>query len=681
MIESLIALAHWIAAGAGWTPLLADAVVKATALLGAAWFVSLLFRRSSAAMRHLVWTVALVGSLALPLLRPIVPRWPVPLLPEAVVQAVPPIATSEVPARSPGSVQNGPATLGVDVTAAQAAASVSLSPAVMLMAVWVTVAAGLLLRLIFGMVRVRRLVFSSAEAAPWLQLARELAARSGVAQRVSFVQGTPDSMPLTWGFRKPVVLVPAGAETWPGVRLRTVLLHELAHVARYDCLTQAIAGAVCAIYWFNPLAWIAASRLVAERERACDDAVLADGADGPEYAEQLLDVARTPRPHGVLTWATVAMARRSQLEGRLLAILDPDLPRRVPTRAVAGAFALFLCVVVPPLAAIEPGPRASAPAGTELVPSGAGEDATLTMPRGGAQQGAVQSVTPGPKPQPRQTPKPTPEPATGGPERADEPRQAVDPKVVDALAAALKDTDAEVREHALMALAQLHDRRATAPLVAALGDSSADVREYAAVALGELRDPSAVAPLVTALSDKEAGVREQAASALGQLRDARAVEPLIAATRDANSDVREQAAFALSELRDPSSAPALAGLLSDKEADVREQAVFALGQLRSTSAVDGLIAALKDPSADVQGQAAFALGEIRDRKAVDALIAALGSASPDVREQAAFALGQIRDPRATDALMKAMKDADADVRKSAALALSQVVGGRDDKEK
>jgi beta-lactamase regulating signal transducer with metallopeptidase domain len=147
-------------------------------------------------------------------------------------------------------------------------------------------------------------------------------------------------------------------------RLRAVLLHELAHVARYDCLTQTIAGAVCAIYWFNPLAWIAASRLVAERERACDDAVLAGGADGPEYAEQLLDVARTPRPHGVLTWATVAMARRSQLEGRLLAILDPDLPRRVPTRAVAAAFVVFLCVVVPSLA-YRPSARASAPTGAE----------------------------------------------------------------------------------------------------------------------------------------------------------------------------------------------------------------------------------------------------------------------------------------------------------------------------
>jgi hypothetical protein len=175
-------------------------VVKTTALLGAAWLVSLLLRRSSAAMRHLVWTVALVGSLALPLLRPVVPRWSVPLLPEAVSQGVPEVGTVAALSRFPGSLSLAPATRGVETPAAPVASAVSLrsfSPVVVLMAVWVIVAVGLLLRLILGMVRVRRLAFRSAEAAPWLQLAEELAARSGVAERVTFVQGPLDAMPLT----------------------------------------------------------------------------------------------------------------------------------------------------------------------------------------------------------------------------------------------------------------------------------------------------------------------------------------------------------------------------------------------------------------------------------------------------------------------------------------------------
>jgi hypothetical protein len=63
-------------------PFLANAVLKATALLVVAWLASLPFRRSSAAMRHMVWILALVGSLAQPLLLPVMPRWPLPLLPQ-----------------------------------------------------------------------------------------------------------------------------------------------------------------------------------------------------------------------------------------------------------------------------------------------------------------------------------------------------------------------------------------------------------------------------------------------------------------------------------------------------------------------------------------------------------------------------------------------------------------------
>ena len=110
------------------------------------------------------------------------------------------------------------------------------------------------------------------------------------------------------------------------------LAHELAHVKRRDCFTQAMAHLACAAYWFNPLVWIAARRLRAERESACDDLVLAAGTRGSDYAEHLLDIARSLRSGAWPTWSAVTMAHRSQLEGRLMAILNPALPRRSPTR-------------------------------------------------------------------------------------------------------------------------------------------------------------------------------------------------------------------------------------------------------------------------------------------------------------------------------------------------------------
>ena len=129
-------------------------------------------------------------------------------------------------------------------------------------------------------------------------------------------------MPMTFGVLRPTVLLPEEARAWSDERRRVVLLHELAHVLRGDAATHLLARTALALHWWNPLAWTMWREFLKERERATDDLVLGTGATASDYASHLLEIARTMQARPASAAAGVAMARRSQLEGRLLAILD-----------------------------------------------------------------------------------------------------------------------------------------------------------------------------------------------------------------------------------------------------------------------------------------------------------------------------------------------------------------------
>ncbi|HEY0876282.1 MAG TPA: M56 family metallopeptidase [Vicinamibacterales bacterium] len=672
-----------------WLPF-ADAAIKSAFILAIAAGIAFALRQSSAASRHLVWTCALTAALIVPIASLTAPRWTVPLLtvaPAAAVPAPTEVADDEASRRRWEQMQARLQSAGersADPREGDGPAAARISTTTLIASVWALGALILFGRLLLGLAAVwwmsRRTPITTD--APWMPVARKIAADFGLS-RVAFRRSRHATMPMAWGVVRPSVVMPFVADDWPEDRVRIVLLHELAHVRRADPLTHLLAQAACAIHWMNPLAWLAARRLRIERERACDDLVLAYGTSGPDYADQLLTIARTMRT-GRLSAATagasLAMARRSQLEGRLMSILDPTVPRTGVSRtrvalatAVAAAAILPLAsmqtwayespAMIPPRPAVKPASQAapSVPEPRSAMKQRIEGSVERTVERTvegtvkGSVEGAIEGVRGGlngvdwpqmfahalggalgqnPNPNPNPNPSPRQEPDT-------KQRSKADPKVVAALTEALKDSDKEVRESAMQALVHLRDPGVFDPLVVALKDASPDVRESAAFGLGQLRDKRAVAPLTAALKDADASVREQVVFALGQLRDPSSVDGLVAALRDESPSVREQAAFALGELRDERAVQPLMSMLKDASADVREQSVFALGQLKARSAVDPLIAALKDHSTDVREQAAFALGQIGDPRAVDALSAALKDASADVRQQAAFALGQL----------------------------------------
>jgi beta-lactamase regulating signal transducer with metallopeptidase domain len=687
-----------------------EIVLRVSLLFAAAAMVASGLRHRSAATRHLVWAIALAGSLALPVLSYVAPAWEVAVLPASQ----PPDAPA--PASFAGSGGRANVDPARDLAAGRPAGDVpSLSSRrspdaaasasgvtsrgwtweQIVFASWMAGFLTVLSRLALGSARMWWLARRARAAGDgsWLRLARRLASAFGVRERVVFLEGGPAAMPMTWGLLKARVLLPDSASNWPVARQRVVLLHELAHVKRRDCLIQLLAQVACAIYWFNPLAWLAARRLRAEREHACDDLVLAAGTRGSDYADHLLEIARSLRGVGLPTWAAVAMAHRSQLEGRLMAILDPDVPRRSPSRAGAAGLVAAAAIVALPIVLVTPVPRAAPAAGLEDVEAARAEVVTH-----GAAESPRLPAGPAPQPSPRMqvdskpladsvregiraaipavaavipdsmlegvvdgvregvadaaaeweqgppqggVPGGVPGDVRGGVDSPEDRKHPADPRAVAALLEALKDTDTEVREQAMQALASLRVPEAIGPMRAALKDASPDVREQAAYALGQMRDTGSVDALVSALRDEDASVREQAVYALGQIRDRRAGAPLAGALKDVNASVREQAAYALGQLRDTSAVAALGAALKDEIADVREQAAYALGQIRDEAAVDPLIGALADEDADVREQAAYALGQIGSPRAIDGLTAALKDSNAEVRRQAAYALGQI----------------------------------------
>ena len=669
-----------------WLPLL-DAIAKATIILGVAGLTTVLLRRASAALRHLVWTAALLAALVLPVLSLALPRW------QMAVVTLPSVASPSADGENTSAAGREMAAamrakaietrgalraargLPADLSAEASAEAEALAKAgpffatiswpAALVLVWAAGAALLLGRLFLGLIAVQVIARRTTDAsdARWLPLARELAddlAISGTA----FRRSERATMPVAYGVWRPTVLMPAAADGWTEDRLRIVLLHELAHVKRRDCLTHMLAQVACGLYWFNPLAWVAARRVRAERERACDDLVLAAGTPGPDYADQLLEIARVMRAGrfpSIVAGASLAMAHRSQLEGRLMAILDPSVPRsgvsRMRTFAAAAVAAAALiplasmqtwtyeaeaATLAPAAEAMSPEPQEAQPAPANQAASSASRQSAepaVESPQQKATPVADQTATPNPRPSTAPTPRPDAEDSDKDEEQ--EGKAKSDPKLVAALTAALKDTDKDVREAAMHALVQMRDPSIYEPLVQALKDAAPDVRRSAVFGLGQMRDKRAVEPLMAALKDSDAEVREQAAFALGQLRDRAAVDALAGALRDANADVREQAIFALGQIRDPRAVEPLISALKDAAANAREQAAFALGQIRASSAVEALVVALKDADADVREQAAFALGQIRDPRAIDGLTVALKDANASVRQQAAFALGQL----------------------------------------
>ena len=337
-------------------PLLIDSTLKGVALLVLAGIAAVALRNASAAARHLVWLFAVGALLMLPMLSALLPNWRV--LPSWTAMTVPArlAFTTEARFLTPSHHLPVAATPPTAVSSTQVASAPRAVPEKSLTIrdwfplVWATGFTLLLTRLLAASWLLSRAARGCAVAVDerLAQLVQTARKQLDIRQPLQVLLDQRSTIPMVWGTLRPRLLLPAEAVEWADSQLRSVLLHELAHVKRCDMAVQWLMQVACALHWFNPLVWLAAWRLHAESENACDNLVLTSGVRASEYAEHLLNVATKFSAAGWTHACGLAVARPSRLEGRLLTVLNERLNRRSVTRSLAAAaLVIGLCVIIP----------------------------------------------------------------------------------------------------------------------------------------------------------------------------------------------------------------------------------------------------------------------------------------------------------------------------------------------
>ena len=409
------------------------------------------FRVRSIALRLAIWRTVLVVALAMPLLGLLLPPLPVfvPLAAKFVREqpaaeiAPPPEVHSRVisvnqiaqssstrlgaftyTGRAPDTIA---ATDATGITAATTTPESADWPAASAQprrpipwlaasaAIYLAVALFMLMRLALGVILGRRLerelqLIEDPQAFARLQFIAQASGLRGSPPRLA--ESELLSVPVTFGVRRPAILLPAGWREWEPSELDAVLAHEISHVSRRDALAERLSLLHRAIFWFSPLSWWLARHLADLAEEASDDAALAAGADRARYAETLLGFfAALEAAPGRVWWQGVSMATAGQAEKRLDRILEwkGSVAMRLK-KPVVIAYMLCAIPVVCLVAAFRPTMiNLHSDASQQTAPQ------TTEPPALPAQQSAQSPATPAPVAAPANVPQPSASPSAAPP--------------------------------------------------------------------------------------------------------------------------------------------------------------------------------------------------------------------------------------------------------------------------
>ena len=436
------------------------------AFIAVVWLAMRLIGRANAATRHAIWLVSLIVVAALPFLpassqRRIVPSIPLapplerlmatlnsptasfapvarvipvipvaPVAPVAAVAAAPATRSSSEPA-TPGTKTT---LLLVDPanTAGNPVALGRWSPRILegslpavLVAVWMAISAFLCGRIAwsyFFLFRLRRrLGFVSAGQR---DRARELGEVFGIRRRVRFFSSSLVAVPMTIGWLRPLLILPPDLlRTLSDTERDSILAHELAHVKRWDYLTNLLQRVTQALFFFQPAVWIIGRQLSIERELACDDWAVKMTGEPRRYANCLTRLVRILGNARPLAAATGIIFGKHVISRRIEMLLNCDrnattsvsktaLFSAVGTASLAVLFASFLSpVIAVPLSQNRAQARAERPR--------AGSPAQNPHP--------VTAPAPAPAPAPDPAPAPAAVVAAIGPDELAEPPDFPEP--------------------------------------------------------------------------------------------------------------------------------------------------------------------------------------------------------------------------------------------------------------
>jgi TonB family protein len=547
-----------------------ELAVKATLVIGATRAIVCLMSRASAAARSSAWASGLLFIVVLPPCIVWLPSWSSALLPIAPVQRavgaiVSDLGIDEPPARREAAeAPSSPAPVRGTIARVTFGAASTAGAWPVVSIVWLLGTIVALTRLARGLLVGHRI---SEAAGPlgdpeWTSIVAEGCAQIGVRQPPRIKVSTHIAVPAMTGVFSPTLLLPADCDQWSASCRRVVVLHELAHLRRRDCVVQLLADCACAMYWFNPLVHVAASRLRHEREQACDDVVLEAGTSPTKYADHLLDVVNAGL--AVLPTPAVAFGTPSRLAQRIGAILEDGRRRTAPQAVTVAAAVLAGFVGV----ALLGGARLGA---QPFTPNHIGD-------HGGGVIARVITV---------------------------ETRQ----RAADALTAALRDGSEDIRNIASSAIASIQ-ATGDVPLRVEVpcGGNCVNwdqVADALAKAMQGLGDEMAV----LRLASDDVEIRR---AAVGQVwpRTQRGAFALSQALVDNDRIVRNGAAIRLDSIHAPIAVPNWIVLLGDTDPMLRERAAISLGVIGDARAIDSLGEALRDPETAVRLQAAKALASI-----------------------------------------------------------------------